>query len=103
MKNCLVFLMFVFVFSNYSWAEEKQKKVYVAYIEGETTYTLQSIKKEKFHGISCIKGTFWSKSSWAAGKDIIIPSDKILHLIEFESIEDYESSRKKYYDKKVTG
>jgi len=69
--------------------------VYAIYTDGiKTGNVLKDISQVQFNGISCIKGT--GVESWVKGKTSYIPVDKIEQIVEFDSVQDYNESVKKY-------
>lgn len=83
-------------------------KAYVVFLRGQTegeSYLLSDVCPTEFMGFSCIKGTFRVTTPstavhYMANRNIYIPVEKVLMVMEYESIEDYRSSVKKHYEAK---
>lgn len=106
-KIFFVVLMFMlmFVFTGRGFAQENQKtgelvkKIYVVYLGGDTskgmiTYILEDIELTEFNGIKCLKGKH-SNISWVANKTVYLPVDKILGIVEYDSLNQYKEDIEK--------
>lgn len=77
---------------------KKDKKVYVIYVSDDSSHFLGNITKTILKGKKFIKGISLTENYWAKNKNVYISPNEITGMIEFDSIEDYLSS-KKLYDK----
>lgn len=74
-----------------STSEADPDHVFDIYISGgEASYVLENLKAETFFGIRCLAGSYANPDvPWLHGSVIRIPTDKIMLIAEYESIEDY--------------
>ena len=67
-------------------------KIYQIYVEGMTggSYALENIEYVDFHGVKCLKGR-QIDVSWLKNKVVYIPTDKVISVVEFDSLEDLKA------------
>jgi hypothetical protein len=72
------------------------QKVYGIYTDGISSSgnVLTDVSRVAYFGIESIKGK--SVYSWTDGKTVYIPVQKIRSIIEFDSIDDYNTAMKKF-------
>jgi hypothetical protein len=102
-----IFISTVMLFcSVYSFAQDSAKpvqKVYAIYTTDTrgTFYLLENIESVDFQGIKCLKGKpsdiGWVKDTTA----VYIPMDKILDILEYNSLQQYKDMVQKYNEKKL--
>ena len=82
-------------------------KAYLVYLRGQIeneSYVIADVSREEFMGIPCIKGTYrpnTSPSYYMAGRTIYIPLDKVLYVMEYESLDAYREAVKRHYEGKA--
>lgn len=101
----LLVCMFIMVFfvSVSGYAEEtvnSAKKVYVCYLDGETTYVLEDVGMAEFNGIQCLKGRH-ANLSWVRNKVVYLPVNKISAVLEYDSVEQYISDIEDFSKKQI--
>jgi hypothetical protein len=111
--------MLIFVCAGLGFAQEKNalgnttqktaepvKKIYVIYVTGETarpaTYILEDVEATEFNGIKCLKGKHVDMY-WVANKMLYVPIDKILLIVEYDSLSQYKENMEKYHKKQLEG
>lgn len=78
-------------------------KAYLIHLSSKTSgesYLLCDVSRDEFMGVPCIRGVYrpTSATHWLASKTMYVPLEKILMVTEYESLEAYQESLKRYYE-----
>ena len=87
-------------------SDDQSEKVFVVRIadgSGSHDYVLLDVYREEFFGINCLAGTYHtrSKNIYIADKLMRIPCERVISIVEFDSIEDYRATIENYYAAKA--
>jgi len=77
-----------------------KETIHVIYTGGSGA-ALTNIKEVVFHGLKCLKGKSVNRRSWAYGRAVHIPLDKITRIIKYPSLAEYETAMEEYRNSRI--
>ena len=88
-------------------AAVSRNKAYLVYIAGGSeheSYLLLDAKPATFMGVRCVSGMYRTPGSsyhWLADRIMHIPLERILHIVEYDSLADYRDAVKRHYQERA--
>jgi hypothetical protein len=79
---------------------EPNQHVYSIQVSESGSFLLRDVERTKFHGIDCLTGIDDRPGSWMSRRQIYVPLTTIRGVVEFESMEQYETAVKEWREMK---